>query len=515
MFFNLFQAGSFFRWHGQLPGRPPARRAICKRSLRLEVLEPRDLLSAGVAGYVFGDTNGNGLPDRGEQPLAQVRVELHDSAHALVRVATTDARGYYQFGAQLPPDRYTVVLPAVPAGYLPGQVSRAGVVLPGSAGTPSIPVGLGKATPANADPDEPDNDADDPGDFAHNDFGLLPAAHLAGLVYLEGAPGAAPGQQPTGMPGVAVTLAGTDDRGHAVRLTITTGEDGSFRFTGLRPGKYALTATTPAGYREGNVTPGTLGGTREQQQLLLTVGPGADGAGYDFGEQRIPTPPLLPVVPGQPPPAPASVPHPFTVAVQVPGVAPEKRSPGTGKLPVVVYSPGLPGTQPGSPVLNTGPINQDGSPARGTSLLPGAGGPASAPPPGAAGVSFAADDSPETAEDYRAPFLSAPSQAQALAFLENNAGKIPDEGAANDSWILSEERQAKKVPDTWVDIDPLPRSRGHSRALSRHPDEQASSFWITSLWVIGTAIATASIPPEDSPEVASARGPGRRNGPSA
>jgi hypothetical protein len=123
--------------------------------------------------------------------------------------------------------------------------------------------------------------------------------------------------------------------------------------------------------------------------------------------------------------------------------------------------------------------------------------------------------SPDTAENSQEPFFNARLPIQVMAFLEHGAGQIPDEGAAPDSWILSETRPAKPIPDTWENICPLPLLQGRSRALSQHRDEQANSLWIASLWVIGTAIATALTPPEDAPEVSSARGPGRRNGSSA
>ncbi|RKR75651.1 SdrD B-like domain-containing protein [Frondihabitans australicus] len=47
--------------------------------------------------------------------------------------------------------------------------------------------------------------------------------------------------------GVAVRLAGVDDLGHAVRATTTTGGRGDYLFDGLRPGRYTVSFSAPAG----------------------------------------------------------------------------------------------------------------------------------------------------------------------------------------------------------------------------------------------------------------------------
>ena len=97
----------------------------------------------------------------------------------------------------------------------------------------------------------------------------------------------------TGLSSVTVTLTGTDHLGNPVSLTTTTAGDGSYSFTGLRPGSYVVTETQPAGYLDGKETVGsTYGGSVnnlvDNQVIpglsIPTGGPSSSGANYNFGE---------------------------------------------------------------------------------------------------------------------------------------------------------------------------------------------------------------------------------------
>jgi hypothetical protein len=117
-----------------------------------------------------------------------------------------------------------------------------------------------------------------------------PSASLAGLVYSDsdGNGQYTPGE--VGVQSVTVTLTGTDDLGQSVSVSTTTDPSGNYQFTGLRPGNYSLTATTPPLLTPGGATAGTVGGnpdgvaTSGTEIDQIALGAGQSGIGYDFGE---------------------------------------------------------------------------------------------------------------------------------------------------------------------------------------------------------------------------------------
>jgi uncharacterized repeat protein (TIGR01451 family) len=95
-----------------------------------------------------------------------------------------------------------------------------------------------------------------------NDFGEIPPARIAGRVYADNNDNGVIDSSEIGLAGVALVLTGTDDLGVAVTANATTGADGSYSFTNLRPGTYTVTEPTqPAGTVNGITTAGSLGGT--------------------------------------------------------------------------------------------------------------------------------------------------------------------------------------------------------------------------------------------------------------
>src|SRR5262249_47972111 len=65
-----------------------------------------------------------------------------------------------------------------------------------------------------------------------------------------------------GIPGVQITLTGTDDLGNSVNLPPQfTDGNGAYVFLNLRPGSYYITETPPAGYLQGIDSIGTAGGS--------------------------------------------------------------------------------------------------------------------------------------------------------------------------------------------------------------------------------------------------------------
>ncbi|MCE5267854.1 MAG: SBBP repeat-containing protein, partial [Planctomycetaceae bacterium] len=99
--------------------------ARSRRSLRIEPLEVRSLLSVGVSGVVWNDANANGIRDVGEPGIAGAVIELINNPPAepwtqysggVLGVAITDADGRYQL-SNLPDSTYLQAQVRVPTGY--------------------------------------------------------------------------------------------------------------------------------------------------------------------------------------------------------------------------------------------------------------------------------------------------------------------------------------------------------------------------------------------------------------
>jgi len=92
----------------------------------------------------------------------------------------------------------------------------------------------------------------------------------------------------SGVPGVVVTLNGTDDQDNVVEASALTSSDGSYFFGELRPGTYEVTETQPAAFRDGKDSVGSLGGTADDDHLSGIVLADDDHATqYNFGELKL------------------------------------------------------------------------------------------------------------------------------------------------------------------------------------------------------------------------------------
>jgi SdrD B-like domain len=194
--------------------------------------------------------------------LAQVNTSAAADATIIYHYAPTN---------QLAPGDYTIVQTSDPPGYLDGQVTAGNVTpVPNSAGSNVIHVTLGNT------------------DLANNDFGEVKPASpgsLSGFVYIDQNNN---GVKDAGEPGVAsmtVTLTGTDNQGHAVNLTQTTGADGSYRFANLLPGTYSLTESGADNFLDGKDSAGSQGGTVGHDTITnIVLGAGVNGVNNNFGE---------------------------------------------------------------------------------------------------------------------------------------------------------------------------------------------------------------------------------------
>jgi len=187
---------------------------------------------AGSGNLAFLDGNGNGIRDAGESGLAGVTVRLLDASGAVVSTTTTGPGGAYSFTG------------LVPGGYQIGFVA---------------PAGLGFSARDQGADDAADSDAD-------ASTGLAPAFSVGagGVVNNVAAgffgPGAIGGAGAvvftdtngngirdageSGLGGVTVRL--LDAAGATVATTVS-GADGTYAFSGIRPGGYQVEFVAPAG----------------------------------------------------------------------------------------------------------------------------------------------------------------------------------------------------------------------------------------------------------------------------
>ncbi|MEQ1860175.1 MAG: isopeptide-forming domain-containing fimbrial protein, partial [Chthoniobacteraceae bacterium] len=114
---------------------------------------------------------------------------------------------------------------------------------------------------------------------------------LSGFVYSELNANTTKDAFEGGIPGVTVTLTGTDIRGNAVNQSTTTNAAGQYTFSNLIASNgtgYTLTETQPAGYNDGPDTIGTPGGvTGADAFSLIVLNPGVNGANNNFGESPV------------------------------------------------------------------------------------------------------------------------------------------------------------------------------------------------------------------------------------
>ena len=100
-----------------------------------------ELVSAQLCGYLYNDSNGNGIKDPGEAGFAGLTVNLtgtNDLGPIATLTTLTDARGQYCF-MNLRPGVFNVFIPTPPPGFLDGLKSHGSALIVGSAGSLTIP----------------------------------------------------------------------------------------------------------------------------------------------------------------------------------------------------------------------------------------------------------------------------------------------------------------------------------------------------------------------------------------
>jgi protocatechuate 3,4-dioxygenase beta subunit len=224
---------------------------------------------SSLAGFVYIDNNNDGVKEAAEPGISGVTVTLSgtdDLGQTVSLSQATAADGSYQFQG-LRPGNYTL------KERLPDGQFLEGTDAVGSQG-------------GSVSEDQISNIVLAPGTTGtDNDFAELRPASLAGFVYKDPNNNGVKDNGESGIAGVAVSLTGTDDLGDSVSLSQTTAADGSYSFTGLRPGSYTLADGQPAGFFDGKNTIGSQGGTASSTQLSgINLTFGVNGVNNNFGE---------------------------------------------------------------------------------------------------------------------------------------------------------------------------------------------------------------------------------------
>ena len=99
-------------------------------------------------------------------------------------------------------------------------------------------------------------------DATEYNFGERTPSSISGTVFIDTDNNGLRAANEPGLPGVTITLSGTDDSGATVQRTTTTDANGNYRFDDLLPGTYAVTEPNqPASTRNGITSAGTVDAT--------------------------------------------------------------------------------------------------------------------------------------------------------------------------------------------------------------------------------------------------------------
>jgi uncharacterized protein (DUF2141 family) len=228
-------------------------------------------LPSVLSGFVYIDSDNDGIKDPGEAPLQGVRLDLSGVTNLGQVVSATvysAPDGSYSF-PNLLPGTYSVN-ETQPSGYLDGLDAKGGIVIPGSNTTDVISsIILTDGLPA-----------------ANNNFGELQPSRLAGYVYQDLNNNGIKDTGEVGIRNVQVRLTGTNDIGQVVDQIFTTSPTGYYSFENLRPGIYALAETQPIGWADGKDTRGTQNSGTVTDDLIsaITLNSGINGDSNNFGE---------------------------------------------------------------------------------------------------------------------------------------------------------------------------------------------------------------------------------------
>ncbi|MCE1225101.1 MAG: hypothetical protein LWW87_01305 [Geobacteraceae bacterium] len=213
-----------------------------------------EVVPSTISGVVFKDENNNGVKDGVDTALAAVTIELQDNGGTVIATTTTAADGSYSFN-NLAPGTYSVREPTQPGGTSNGKTVAGTVANGGTSGTATGVLVLPSSIATIILP--PNTTA------SGNNFAEIPnGRRISGWLFLDYNNNGLLNNPPDhGIGGQTLNLTGVDINGNPVTATTTTATDGSYSFTGLPEGTYAVAQPNqPAGTTNGTTTVGSTGG---------------------------------------------------------------------------------------------------------------------------------------------------------------------------------------------------------------------------------------------------------------
>ena len=221
-----------------------------------------------VGSRVWFDTNGNGIQDPSEPPMAGLTVRLYDLANSAIATTTTDTNGRYFFSTA-GQDRilgtaddltargfsastvrqvntYTVRLDN-PDNYGPGgPLEGLTPAMPNVNSGPNSAARNSKASIVNGYPAITFSTGRSGQNNDTYDFGMAVPGQLSGRVWIDANYDGLRDLTDSGVPNSLVTVLGTN--ASSLMVTTTTNAAGEYSFAQLPPGNVLIQFTVPQGY---------------------------------------------------------------------------------------------------------------------------------------------------------------------------------------------------------------------------------------------------------------------------